>query len=67
MNAVRFQALNGAPPPADDYVVVTTEGGPAASMKPGRESSVRSSGITTLSARWPSNGLGQSPPQTRPQ
>jgi hypothetical protein len=42
--------------------VVKLEGGPAASVKPGQESCVRSSGIITLSARGPSDGSGQSPP-----
>jgi hypothetical protein len=31
------------PPPAAHYVVVKPEGGPAASMKPGQKSCVRSS------------------------
>ncbi len=38
--------------------VVKPEGGPAANVKPGQQSCVRSSGIITLSARRPSNGLG---------
>jgi hypothetical protein len=38
--------------------VVKSEGGPAASMKPGQESSVRSSEIITLLAQWPSEGSG---------
>ncbi len=42
-------------PPAADSVVVKPEGRPAESMKPGQESSVRSSGIITLSARGPSD------------
>jgi hypothetical protein len=41
-------------------LVVKPEGRPAASMKPGQESCVRSSGIITLSARGPSDGLGRS-------
>jgi hypothetical protein len=36
-------------PPAADYVVVKLEGGPAASVKLGQKSCVRSSGIITLS------------------
>jgi hypothetical protein len=43
------------------------EGGPAASVKLGQKSCVRSSEIITLSARGPSDGLGRSLPQTRPQ
>ncbi len=38
--------------------VVKPEGGPAASVKPGQKSCVRSSGIITLLARWPSDGSG---------
>jgi hypothetical protein len=41
--------------------VVKPEGRPAASMKPGQESCVRSSGTVTLSARGPSDSWGQSP------
>jgi hypothetical protein len=37
-------------------VVVKLEGEPAASMKPGQKSCVRSIGIITLLARWPSDG-----------
>jgi hypothetical protein len=54
-------------PPAADYVVVKSEGRPAASVKPGQKSCVRSSGIITLLALWPSDCSGQSPPQTRPR
>jgi hypothetical protein len=39
-------------------LVVKPEGGPAASMKPGLKSCLRSSGIITLSARWPNDGSG---------
>ncbi len=39
--------------------VVKLEGGSAASMKPGQKSCVRSSGIITLSAQGPSDGLGR--------
>jgi hypothetical protein len=43
-------------PPAADMLVVKPEGGPAASVKPGQKTCVRSSGIITLSARRPSEG-----------
>ena len=49
-------------PPAADYVFVKPEGGPAASVKPGQKSCVRSSGIITLLAQRPGDGSG-----TRPQ
>jgi hypothetical protein len=48
-------------------LVVKPEGGPPASVKPGQKSCVRSSGIITLLAQWPSDGSGPSLPQTRPQ
>jgi hypothetical protein len=67
MNAMRLQSLHRAPPQQLTPSVVKPEGGPAASVKTGQESCVRSSGIITLSARWPSDGSGRSPPQTRPQ
>jgi hypothetical protein len=51
VNAVRLQALHGAPPKQPTMSVVKLEGGPAASMKQGQESCVRSSWIITLSAR----------------
>jgi hypothetical protein len=35
---------------------VKPEGGPAMSVKPGKKSCVRTSGIITLSAWWPSDG-----------
>ncbi len=57
----------GPPPQQPTMSVVKPEGGPAASVKPGKESCVRSSGIITLSSLWPRDGSGQSPPQTRPQ
>jgi hypothetical protein len=38
--------------------VAKPEGGPAAIMKPGQKSCFRSSGIITLSVRWPSDGSG---------
>jgi hypothetical protein len=53
-------------PPAADYVSCQAGGGPAASVKPGQKSYVRSSGIITLSAQGPSDGSGRSPPQKRP-
>jgi hypothetical protein len=40
---------------ATDFVVVKPEGRPTASVKPGQESCVRSSGTVTLSARGPSD------------
>ncbi len=61
VNTVRLQALHRAPPQLPTMSVVKLEGGPAASMKPGQKSSVRSSGIITLLARWPSDGSGRSP------
>jgi hypothetical protein len=50
----------GSPPPPQQPTmsVVKPEGEPAASMKPGQKSCVRSSGIITLSVRRPSDGLG---------
>ncbi len=47
--------------------VVKPEGGPAASVKPGQKSCVRSSRVITLSVRQPSDGSRRSPPQTRLQ
>jgi hypothetical protein len=63
----RFQALHRAPLQQSTVSVVKPEGGPAASVKLGQESCVRSSGITTLSVRQPSDGLRCGPPQMRPQ
>ncbi len=57
-NEVRLQALHRTPPQQPTLSVVKPEGRPAASMKPGQESCVRSSGIITLSARGPSDGFG---------
>ncbi len=54
-NEVRLQALHRAPPKQPIVLVVKLEGGPAASIKPGQESCVRSSGIITLSARGSSD------------
>ncbi len=62
-----WSEIAGSPqgsPPAADSVFVKLEGGPAASVKPGQKSSMRSSGIITLSAWGPSDGSGRSPPQT---
>jgi hypothetical protein len=56
VNALRLQALHRAPPQQPTLLVVMPEGGLAASVKPGQESCVRSSGIITLSARRPSDG-----------
>jgi hypothetical protein len=67
MNSVRLQTLHRAPPQQPTMLVVKPEGGPAASVKPGQKSCVRSSGIITLSGRQPSDGSGRSPPQTRPR
>ncbi len=57
----------GLPPQQPTPSVVKPEGRPAASVKPGQESCVRSSEIITLTARGPSDGSGGGPPQTRPQ
>jgi hypothetical protein len=66
-NEVSLQAVHRASPQQPTLSVVKPEGGPAASMKPGQKSCVRSSGIITLSARGPRDDLGRSPPQMRPQ
>jgi hypothetical protein len=55
---VRLQALHRAPPQQPTPLVVKPEGRPAASVKPGQESCVRSSGTITLSARGPSDSWG---------
>jgi hypothetical protein len=47
-----------ASPQAADYVGCEAGGGPAASVKPGQKSCVRSSGIITLLIRRPSDGSG---------
>ncbi len=60
-NEVRLQALHTAPTQQLTLSVVKLEGGPAASVKPGQKSCVRSSGIITLSARGPSDGFGMKP------
>jgi hypothetical protein len=52
-------------PVAADYV--GCEGGPAANVKLGQKTCMRSSGIITLSARGPSDGSGRTPPETGPQ
>jgi hypothetical protein len=67
MNAVRLQALHRAPPQQPTMSGVKPEGGPAANVKLGQKSCVRSSGIIKLLAQRPSDGLGRSRPQTRPQ
>ncbi len=59
---VGLQALHRAPPQQLTPSVVKLEGGPAASVKPGQKSCVRSSGIIILSAQGPSDGSGQSLP-----
>ncbi len=61
-NEVRLQALHKTPPQQPTQSVMKPEGRPAASVKPGKESCVRSSGIITLSVRGPSDGSGQGPP-----
>jgi hypothetical protein len=61
---VRMSSPQGSPPAAD-FVVVKPEGRPAASIKPGQESCVRSSGIITLSG-GPSDSSERGLPQTRP-
>ncbi len=58
LNAVRLQALHGAPTLQLTMSVMKLEGGPAASVKPGQKICVRSSGIITLSVQWPSDALG---------
>jgi hypothetical protein len=60
-NHVRLQALHRAPPQQPTPSVVKPEGRPAASVKPGQESCVRSNETVTLSARGPSDSWGQSP------
>jgi hypothetical protein len=61
-NHVRLQALDRAPPQQLTLSVVKPEGRPAASVKPGQESCVRSSGTVTLSARGPRESCwGRSP------
>ncbi len=57
-NHMRLQALLRAPPQQPTPSVVKPEGRPAASVKPGQESCVRSSGTATLSARGPSDSWG---------
>ncbi len=56
-NEVRLHALHRAPPQQPTPSVVKLEGGPAASVKPGQKSCVRSSGIITLSAQRPSDSI----------
>ncbi len=65
-NEVRLQALHRNPPQKPTPLVVKPERRPAASVKRGQESFVRSSGIITLSARGPSDGSGRGLPQRRP-
>jgi hypothetical protein len=60
-NHVRLQVLHRAPPQQSTLSVVKPERRPAASVKPGQEGCVRSSGTVTLSARGPSDNWGQSP------
>jgi hypothetical protein len=60
-NEVRLQALHRAPPQQPTPSVVKLEGGPAASVKPGQKSCVRSSGIIILSALQPSDSFGTKP------
>jgi hypothetical protein len=56
-----LQALHRAPPQQLTLSVVKPEGRPAASVKLGQESCVRSSETITLSARGPSDSWGRSP------
>jgi hypothetical protein len=58
VNMVRLEALHRTPPQQPTVLVVKLEGGPAASVKPGQKSCVRSSEIITLSEQRPSNGSG---------
>jgi hypothetical protein len=60
-NEVRLQALHRAAPQQLTPSAVKLEGGPAASVKPGQKSCVRSSGIITLLAQGPSDSLGRKP------
>jgi hypothetical protein len=61
-NHMRLQALHRAPPQQPTPSVVKPEVRPAASVKPGQESCVRSRGTVTLSARGPSDSCwGRSP------
>ncbi len=60
-NHVRLQALHRAPPQQPTLSVVKPEGRPAASVKPGQEDCVRSSGTITLLAQGPSDSWGRSP------
>jgi hypothetical protein len=53
---VKLQALHRAPPQQPTPSVVKPVEGPAAIVKPGQKSCVRSSGIITLSARGISDG-----------
>ncbi len=62
VNVVRLQALHRAPPQQPTMSAVKPEGGPAASVKPGQMSYVRSCGIIRFSGQWPSEGLERSPP-----
>ncbi len=48
VNVARLQALDRAPPQQPTLSVVKPEGGPAASVKLGQKSSVRSSRITLV-------------------
>jgi hypothetical protein len=60
-NEARLQALQRAPPQQPTPTVVKLEGGPAASVKPGQKSCVRSSRIIILSAREPSDSFVTKP------
>ncbi len=55
-----LQTQLGLPPQQRTMSVVKPEGGPAACVKPGQKSCVRSSGIITLLAHGPSDGSGRS-------
>jgi hypothetical protein len=58
VSEVRLQALHRAPPQQPTMSLVKPEGGPAASVKPGQKSCVRSSEIITLSVRRPCDSSG---------
>jgi hypothetical protein len=60
-NHVRLQALHRALPQQPTPSVVKPEGRLAASVKPGQEGCVRSSGTVTLLARGPSDSWRRSP------
>ncbi len=66
MNEMRLQALHRAPPQQPTPSVVKPEGRPAASMKPGTGKLCEIKWDYHIVGTGPSDGLGRSPPQTRP-